>query len=66
MKRTLYKVVKADWGLDRLIDLYFETKEEADEFYEASNYVDRPVKECMSEEEAFYALRNTEFYFEPF
>lgn len=58
-KIGLYKVVKAVWGADHPINLYFRTKEEADTFYGNTNYVDKPVKVFMSEKEASDALDST-------
>ncbi|MBD5556838.1 MAG: hypothetical protein HDQ95_16235 [Roseburia sp.] len=55
-KVGLYKVVKAVWGADHPVNLYFRTKEEADTFYGNTNYVDKPVKVSMSEKEASDAL----------
>lgn len=64
MKKTLWKVAKAVLGAERPAELYFETKEAADKFYNDSDYADKPVKVTMSEDEAWHALASTEFYFE--
>ncbi len=56
----LYKVTKAVWGADKPEELFFKTKEEADAFYEVSDYVDKPVKVTMEKEKAQKAIFNTE------
>ena len=58
-KKTLYKVVKAVWGSDRTQNLYFETKEEADKFYNGSDYVDPPRKVKMPIDKAVDVLGMT-------
>ncbi len=62
-KKTLYKVVKAVWGSNRTQNLYFETKEEADKFYNGSDYVDPPKKVKMSIDKAVDVLGMTNDFF---
>lgn len=60
-KVTLYKVKKAVKGADRFANLYFRTKKEADDFCKSSEYVDKPVKVSIDEENVAQVLMSTEY-----
>lgn len=50
--KTLYKVKQAVIGADRTDSIYFETKEEAEKYYETHNYVDMPRAVRVTDEHA--------------
>lgn len=65
MKKVLYRVTQAVWGSDYPANLYFEKKEEADEYYNYANNVEKPKKVTLDESEAADALIQTDYYLNP-
>lgn len=60
-RKTLYFVTQSVWGADRPTRLYFETKEEANKYYETHNYVDKPKAVRVTDEHAKELLELTCF-----
>lgn len=60
-RKTLYFVTQSVWGADRPTRLYFETKEEANKYYETHNYVDKPKAVKVTDEHAKELLELTCF-----
>ena len=58
-RKTLYFVTQSVWGADRPTRLYFETKEEANKYYETHNYVDKPKAVRVTDEHAKELLELT-------
>ena len=60
-RKTLYFVTQSVWGADKPTRLYFETKEEAENYYETHNYVDNPKAVRVTDEHAKELLELTCF-----
>lgn len=60
-RKTLYFVTQSVWGADKPTRLYFETKEEANKYYETHNYVDKPKAVRVTDEHAKELLELTCF-----
>ena len=60
-RKTLYFVTQSVWGADKPTRLYFETKEEAEKYYETHNYVDKPKAVRVTDEHAKELLELTCF-----
>ena len=48
---TVYKVTFRNWGADKEQASYFKTLEKANEFYNSRDYIDKPEKARISEEQ---------------
>lgn len=59
--KTLYKVKQAVIGADRTDSIYFETKEEAEKYYETHNYVDKPRAVRVTDEHAKEFIADSRF-----
>lgn len=60
--KTLYKVNQAIIGAGRTESIYFETKEEADKYYQEHEYVDKPKAVRVTDEHAKEFLADSRFY----
>lgn len=59
--KTLYKVKQAVIGAGRTESIYFETKEEADKYYQTHKYVDKPKAVRVTDEHAKEFLEDSLF-----
>jgi hypothetical protein len=60
--RKMYMVTKAIWGADSPVDLFFETLEGAEAFYQEQDYVDNPESVRVPENQVRHLLGHTYAY----
>lgn len=60
--KKLYKVTRAIMGADKTVELYFKTKQEADEYYSDHEYCDKPEAVKVDDCKVADLLEGTNYY----
>lgn len=61
----LYAVRQGIWGTNKKENLYFETKERADDYYSSVDYADPPCRVAIPDKIASDLLYKTEWILNP-